>query len=264
MSEAWRYGGNQIKLWRTEAGKSRAELAEEAGYAAEYVKSMEQGRRRPSLHLFQIADSMFAARGKLAAGADYMRPETETHPPEEYMATEADCLALFSYEPLFIPGLLQTEEYMRALMNQACPPADDETIEERVRFRLHRQATMARRVTTHYGFTIYEAALRTGVGGTEAMRRQLFHLLEAAEARNVSVQVLPQGHAFAPALRGPLVLLETQDHQTWAWCEGQNTSVMHASPAEVSKLRQTHGRIRADALSATDSAEFIKRLAEEL
>ncbi|MFD0268680.1 helix-turn-helix domain-containing protein [Streptomyces sp. NPDC127106] len=264
MSEAWRYGGNQIKLWRTEARKSREELAEEAGYAAEYVKSMEQGRRRPTLHLLQIADSMFGAGGKLAAGADYMKPDPYPNLVPEFMATEADCLALHSYEPLFIPGLLQSEGYMRALMSQACPPADDETIEERVRFRLARQAAMARRVTTHYGFIIYEAALRTGVGGPEVMRRQLYHLIERADARNVAVQVLPQGRASAPALRGSLILLETPEHQTWAWCEGQSTSAMHTSPEKVSELSLSHGVIRADALSATDSAEFIKRVAEEL
>jgi hypothetical protein len=54
----WRYCGGQIKLWREEAGVSRQDLAGEARYDYEYVKSMECGRRRPTLRLFQVADQM--------------------------------------------------------------------------------------------------------------------------------------------------------------------------------------------------------------
>ncbi|MFE5767466.1 helix-turn-helix domain-containing protein [Streptomyces sp. NPDC056485] len=264
MSEAWRYGGNQIKLWRTEAGKSREELGEEAGYSAEYVKSMEQGRRQPTLHLLQVADSMFGARGKLAAAADYMKPDPHTTHPEEFMAAEVDCLDFQSYEPLYIPGLLQTEAYMRALLAQGCPPPDEETYEERVQIRLARQATRVRRVTARYGFIIYEAALRTGIGGVETMRQQLFHLLELPDARNVSVQVLPAHHATGPALKGSLIVMETPDHHMWAWAEGMGVRTMLTSPKKVSELRQMHSMIRVQALSTADTADYIKKVAEEL
>ncbi len=60
---AWRYCGNQIKLWRARSEVSREELAEEAGYSAEYVKSMEQGRRRPTLQLLRVADEMCGRAG---------------------------------------------------------------------------------------------------------------------------------------------------------------------------------------------------------
>jgi ribosome-binding protein aMBF1 (putative translation factor) len=63
----WRYCGGQVKLWREEAGVSRQALAEEAGCDYEYVKSMECGRRRPTLRLLQVADQMCGARGKLVA-----------------------------------------------------------------------------------------------------------------------------------------------------------------------------------------------------
>ncbi|MEU4202469.1 helix-turn-helix transcriptional regulator [Streptomyces sp. NPDC026294] len=64
---AWRYCGNQIRLWRGQAELSREELASEVGYSVEYVKSMEQGRRRPTLHLLRVADEMCGARGMLTA-----------------------------------------------------------------------------------------------------------------------------------------------------------------------------------------------------
>ncbi|MEU9302997.1 helix-turn-helix transcriptional regulator [Streptomyces sp. NPDC048269] len=264
MTEAWRYGGNQVKLWRTEAGRTREELGAEANYDAETVKSMELGRRRPTMRLLQVADQMFGAGGKLAAVAEYMKPEPFPKRSEEYMAAEAEAFAINWYEPLLIPGLLQSEEYMRALMSDACPPLDDETIEERIRARLGRQETMTRRIKTVYGFIIAEAALRSEVGGKEAMRRQMDLLLKLSELRNVFIQVLPTGRACGVALVGPLILLETPEHQLWAWAEGQKTSAMYSDPDRVSALTQTHGMIRMNALSAGESAEFIKKLAEEL
>ncbi|WP_328504904.1 helix-turn-helix domain-containing protein [Streptomyces sp. NBC_00457] len=70
----WRYCGGQIKLWREESGVSRQRLADEAGYDYEYVKSMECGRRRPTLGLLQVADQMCGARGKLLAGQEFLNP----------------------------------------------------------------------------------------------------------------------------------------------------------------------------------------------
>ncbi|MEU9179287.1 helix-turn-helix transcriptional regulator [Streptomyces sp. NPDC048550] len=264
MSEAWRYGGNQIKLWRTEAGKTREGLGEEAGYAPEYVKSMEQGRRRPTLHLLRIADAMFGAGGKLTAAAEYVKPEPFPKRSEEYMDAEAEAYGINWYEPLFIPGLMQTEAYMRELMHESYPPPDEETIEERLRGRLERQATMIRRVGTLYSFIVHEGALHTGTGGQEVMREQLHHLLELSIRRNIGLQVLPRGRVPGVALSGPLILLETPGHQQWAWCEGQKTSAMYSAPERVGELAQAHGMIRMNALGAAESAEFIKKVAEEL
>ncbi|MFE2480080.1 Scr1 family TA system antitoxin-like transcriptional regulator [Streptomyces sp. NPDC059389] len=264
MSEAWRYGGNQIKLWRTEAGKSREELGEEAGYAPEYVKSMEQGRRRPTLHLLRVADAMFGAGGKLTAAAEYMKPEPFPKRSEEFMEAEATAYAINWYEPLFIPGLLQTEAYIRALMSETYPPLDDETIDERAQARLKRKERMVSRIRTMYGFIVNEAALRSYVGGVEVMREQLAHLLDLSHSRNVGLQVLPIGRACGVALQGPVILVETPEHQVWAWCDGQETSAAYSDPEAVGALSQSHGMIRMNALGVAESAEFIKKVAEEL
>ncbi|QES49879.1 transcriptional regulator [Streptomyces venezuelae] len=264
MTEAWRYGGNQIKLWRTEAGVTREALAQEAGYGVDTVKSMEQGRRRPTLRLLQIADAMFGASGKLIAAAEYMKPEPFPKRSEEFMAAETECIAFHSYQPLFIPGLVQTEEYARALISSSSPPLDDETVEERVRARLERQETMKRRIRTVYSFIVNEAALHTDIGGPGIMRQQLHHMLEFAGLRNVSVQILPRGRCPGAALSGPILLLKTPEHQVWAWAEGQETSAMYTDLDRVGRLTETHDMIRMHALSKAESTDFIKQVAEEL
>ncbi|UOB10745.1 helix-turn-helix transcriptional regulator [Streptomyces sp. HP-A2021] len=259
---AWRYCGSQIKLWRTDAGVGREALANEAGYDYEYVKSMENGRRRPTLRLLQIADQVCGAGGKLVAAQEYLKPEPFPARSKEFMAIEAEAISFSCYEPLLMPGLLQTEEYARALIGGSCPPLDDETVAERVAARLRRAEALRRRTGVMYGFVIYEAALHTGVGGAEVMQNQLQHLLKVGSLRNVSIQILPFGRCGGVALNGPIVLLETGKHELYAFAEGQGTSALYANPSKVSELARKHGMIRMHALSVEESAEFIRRVAE--
>ncbi|MEJ8659422.1 helix-turn-helix domain-containing protein [Streptomyces sp. MS1.AVA.4] len=264
MTETWRYCGNQIKLWRTEAGISREELGKEANYEYETVKSMEQGRRKPSVRLLQVADQMCGAQGKLLAAQEFLKPEPFPERAKEFMAIEAEAIARHAYDALLIPGLLQTEEYARALISESHPPLDDETVEERVRARLQRQEALTRRTGTVFSFVLNEAGLRTEVGGEETMKRQLDRLPEVGKLRNVSIQVLPRGRCNGLALNGSMVLLETAEHERYAYVEAPKTSALHSDPGTVSALSEAHGMIRMQALSVEESADFIRQVAEEL
>lgn len=258
----WRYCGGQIKLWREEASVSRQALAEEAGYDYEYVKSMECGRRRPTLRLLQVADHLCGAKGKLVAAQEYLKPEKYLSYAEDYVQYEAEAVVLSSYQPLLIPGLLQTEETIRAHLNAHFPPLDDETLEDRVTGRLERQLLLERR-TRAFNFVIGEPALRNRVGTVEAHRRQLRRLVEAGECRNVTVQVLTFSGS-GPELDGPFVLLETAEHEVLAYEEGQATGRLYADPDKVSIVTQRHAMILRKALNPEESAHFIEKLAEEL
>ncbi|MEV5378136.1 helix-turn-helix transcriptional regulator [Streptomyces nondiastaticus] len=258
---AWRLCGNQIKLWRQAAGVSREELAAEAGYGVEAVRSMEMGRRRPSQHLLQVADSMFGAGGKLESTHQYLEPDKYISRAREYMAIEAEAIALHWYEVMLIPGLLQTEDYARALLASHYPPVEDEVVEQRVVARLDRQAMLGK-MTAVYNFVIHEVALRTAVGGSEAMKAQLAHLLEAGKARNVSIQVLPMGSLAG--LDGPFIVLESPENRLYGYQEGQSNSMLYADAELVNVLMKRHALIRAHALSPADSAKLIKKVADEL
>ncbi|MEV7345159.1 helix-turn-helix transcriptional regulator [Streptomyces sp. NPDC093544] len=262
--QTWRYCGDQIKLWREGAGVSRQELAKEANYNYEYVKSMECGRRRPTLRLLQVADQMCGARGKLTAAYEHLKPEPFPERTQQYVQVEAEAITVQWYEPLLIPGLLQTEEYARELIGTNCPPLDEETVEERVAARLKRQEKLTSKPPTLFSYVIYEAALRAVVGGSDGMHRQLDHLLEVGKQRNVSIQVLPFALAPSAALSGPIVLVETADHESYAFADGQATGALYSSGDKLSMLTQRHGMIRTQALSVEESARFIRKVAEEL
>jgi transcriptional regulator with XRE-family HTH domain len=258
----WRYCGNQLKLWRTSAGVTREQLGQESGYQCETVASMEQGRRKPTERILQVADHMCGAHGKLLAGHDFLKPDKFETFAMDFMLYEAEAIVLSSYEPLLIPGLLQTEETARALLSAHWPTLDDETIDERVAARLERQVILNTQ-TKSFNFVIGEAALRYPVNSIEAHKRQLLHLLEMAKRRNVTIQVLPFGGCH-PGLNGPFVLLETPEHEQLAYEEGQTTGVLYAERDKVSTVTHRHAMILRQALSPEESARFIEKLAEEL
>ena len=119
---------------------------------------------------------------------------------EAYVALEEAATSIRAYEIQFVPGLLQTDEYAHAvtLLGHQAAPADE--IERRVRLRMTRQAMFTRPQSPHLWVALDEAVLRRPVGRPGVMRRQLTHLLEAAERPNVTIQIIPfqaGGHAAA-------------------------------------------------------------------
>ncbi|MET7936529.1 helix-turn-helix transcriptional regulator [Streptomyces sp. NPDC005322] len=259
---SWRYCGNQLKLWRTQAGVSREELAKEANYEYESIKSMEQGRRKPTLRVLEVADQMFGARGLLVAAQEYLKPEKFLSYAQDYMRYEAEAIVLCSYETSSSRGSCKLERRRGALLGAHCPPLDDETIEARALARLDRQALLEK-PTRAFNFVIEEAALRNCLADAESHKRQVLHLLDVGQRRNVTLQVMPAGRPH-PGLNGPFVLLETPDHEHLVYEEGQETGVLYADRNKVSVVTQRHAMILRQALSPEESARFIRNLAEEL
>ncbi|MEU1311349.1 helix-turn-helix transcriptional regulator [Streptomyces cinnamoneus] len=259
---AWRLCGNQVKLWRMDAGVSREDLGQEAGYGYETVKSMEQGRRRPTQRLLEVADDMCGARGKLIAALHYLQPDKGPWITDVFLDAEARAVAQYQYQTVLVPGLLQTAEYARTLFSTHWPPVDDRTIEDRLKVRLGRQERL-KKPTVLFSFVLYEAALHTGVGGPDAMRSQLLHLLDVGAQRNVTLQILLAGQACHSWLHGPLTLLETEDREHIAYVEGQGFNTLFADREKVSDFRERYGMLRTYALNPEESAERIRKLTEE-
>ncbi|MFD5780505.1 helix-turn-helix domain-containing protein [Streptomyces sp. NPDC126933] len=261
---AWRYAGDQLKRWRTKAGVSREELGTASNYAPDTIKSMEQGVRMPTPKLLDAADDLLRAEGLLSAAKQYLRRERFPVRAHDYMLHEREAISLWWYELALVPGLLQTEDYARALIGNHCPPFDDETVEERVTARIERQSIFARKPPVVFSFVLFEAVLRTPVGGLEVHRRQLLHLLEMGRLRHVSLQVMPFDRAIPAALMGQMVLMETRDHDRLAYAEGQPATELTPDPDVVSSLTERHSMIRMQALSVEESACSIERIVGEL
>jgi transcriptional regulator with XRE-family HTH domain len=255
----WRFVGNQLKRWRTKANVSREQLAEAANYSPDTIKAMEQGVRMPTARVLDVADVMCGAEGMLSAAKDYLSRERFPAAARDYMEREREAMSLWWYEVTYIPGLLQTKGYARSLIENHVPPLAEETAQERIAARMDRQALLAAsKPPVSLGFVIYEAVLRSPQVDEEQLRR----LLEVAGQRNVMIQVLPFERATPMALMGQMVLLETRDHERFAYTEGALVSELSSDPEVVSRATEMLSMIRAQALSPDESVGFFERMVE--
>jgi hypothetical protein len=197
--------------------------------------------------------------------------------PGNFVGLEAGASAMLTWEPVIVPGLLQTEAYIRALMltgRSADPPHE---IDRRVRLRLTRQDRLTERRPLEFSAVVDESVVRRVVGGEEAMAEQLRHLIEMAQLPNVTLQILPfgsGGHAF---LGGPVALLEFQaveaqmnnshgvtrqetTHLDVVYLEGLAGDSYEEQPAEVARYRKEFERLSAQALDHRQTIEMIESL----
>ncbi|MEV5877115.1 helix-turn-helix transcriptional regulator [Streptomyces sp. NPDC052101] len=163
---------------------------------------------------------------------------------------------------LYIPGLLQTEDYARAVFAYRIPELHDEELDLRVRHRMQRKVV---RDATPYEAVIHEAALRIMVCDRAASRVQLADILEVSEADNVTVRVIPftvEGFAGAASAMmyagGAVPKLDTVVR------DAPNGAVYIGSEGQLSALRALFSRLEATALSPERSRDLIHRVAKEL
>ncbi|KAF4409855.1 MULTISPECIES: helix-turn-helix transcriptional regulator [Streptomyces] len=120
-----------------------------------------------------------------------------------YVALEEEAHVIRAYEPHYVPGLLQTENYARSVLRAGRPYDDSEEFERRVAVRLERQKLLARPGAPRLWVVLDETVLRRPVSGPEVMREQIDHLIEMGAAPNVAVQIMPFALGLHPGMYGP-------------------------------------------------------------
>ncbi|MEU7506000.1 helix-turn-helix domain-containing protein [Streptomyces lavendulae] len=256
--------GAQVAAARAAKGMTQRALAEALHIDVETVASIEQGRRALMPNVAEKMDRALDLPGLLAVAANRM-PEVNTLLAweEEYFASEAEAVALSCFEATLVPGLLQTEEYARALFGCRVPYFGEEKIESQTARRIKRQDILYRRVPPTLGFVVSESALRDRIGGDDVRRRQLHHLRECADQPTISLQVLPLGLAGHAGMAGSFTLLEMPDHQRVAYFENQRISIVIRDPDEVSMFAQRHAVLRSQALNVAETKALLERLLGE-
>ncbi|QHY97011.1 hypothetical protein SSPS47_18055 [Streptomyces sp. S4.7] len=255
--------GRQLKLLRARAGLDRTEFGKRVGYAAQSVASFEQGRRIPQPRFIDRADDVLDAGGVLKAlKEEVARAE---YPPffRDMARLEAVAVSLHVYATLAVPGLLQTEEYARAVFRVRRPLLDEETVERRVAARLARQGIFARQPLPTLSFVVEESVLRRPIGGWHVMQGQLEQTLLLGQRRNVELQVMPTDRMEHSGLAGPFTLIEKLDGRRMAYVEVQRDSRLHTERTVVRDIEQQYGIIRAQALTPRESLAFVEGLLGE-
>ncbi|GHC08830.1 transcriptional regulator [Streptomyces anthocyanicus] len=255
--------GRQLKLFRERAGLDRAGLGSLTGYSASTIASFEQGRRIPPPKFIDQVDEALDARGVLGTSKDAVARAQYPAFFQGAAKLEAEAVELHVYDTQLVNGLLQTEEYARAVFAMWQPPLDEALIEQRVAARLARQEIFSRRPASHLSFVIEEAALLRTLGGEVIWRGQLEHLMLMAEKRNVVIQMMPLSRQEHAGLAGPFTLMETKEGRRIAYTEVQGDSRVHTERPKVRGLERAYGILRAQAQTPTESLALIERLLGE-
>ncbi|MEU1439258.1 helix-turn-helix transcriptional regulator [Streptomyces sp. NPDC005786] len=256
--------GRQMKLLRESAGLTQTELGVVVGYGEAQIASVEQGRRIPKPEMVDAVDLAVGGRGVLVA----MKGEVERarYPSffREFVRLEAEAVELHAYDAQVVNGLLQSEEYARAVFAMRRPLLDEDTVAQRVAARLDRQKLLSRRPAPLLSFVIEESVVRRPLGGPHVHRGQLEQLLAIGHQRNVEIQIMPTGRDEHAGLAGPFTLLLARNQRRMGYVEAHCQGVVHSEPAQVQTLESTYGVLRAQAMTPKESLARIEMLLGEL
>ncbi|MEW2047589.1 helix-turn-helix transcriptional regulator [Streptomyces sp. NPDC005476] len=253
-----------MKTLRVRAGLERDEFGRRIGYSASTVASYEQGRRIPAPRTIERADEVLDASGLLTVWKEQVERAQYPVRFQGMAKLEKECIELLMYDALLVNGLLQTEEYMRALLGMRRPPLTQETIDQRVTARLARQDIFDRQPAPLLGFVMTEAVLRQRYGGKGVLRGQLEDLLLIGQKRNVEIQIMPLGCEDNAGVNGPFTVATRKDGQKFVYSEAHAISTLEADPEQTVLAAARYGIIRSQALSPRESSQFIEKLLGEL
>lgn len=250
--------GRTMKTLRLQKGLGREEFAKQIGYSPSTVAAYEQGRRVPSPRTIDRADEALGAGGLLGHWKEQV--ERAQYPVffQGMAALEKEAVELVAYDTIVVKGLLQTEEYMRALLGMRRPPLDEETVEQRVTGRLARQDIFDRRPAPLLSFVLDEAILRRPYGGKAVLRGQLEQLLLIGQKRNVEIQVMPVDREDNAGVNGPFTVVTRKDGKKFVYAEAQGIGSLQTDAEQGVLAAARYGIIRSQALSPQESLELIE------
>ncbi|MEV5568279.1 DUF5753 domain-containing protein, partial [Streptomyces sp. NPDC052196] len=219
--------------------------------------------RIPSGQFITLVDQVLGAGEVLTELIEEM--EKAQYPAffQDAAALERKAIEWHVYDTLVVNGLLQTEDYARAVFASWRPVLDHETIEQRVAARLVRQQIFARKPVPTISFVMEESVLRRRLGGLIVWRGQLEQILLVGQRRNVEMQVMPDEREEHAALSGPFTLIETAKGRRIAYVPAYKASRLFTDRPTVRELEDQYGLLRAQALTPRESLAFVEQLLGE-
>ena len=270
--------GAQLRRLREAVGISPEEAGYEIRASRSKISRMETGRVGLKLRdiedlltLYGVADE--PSRNKVIALAGRSRePEWWTQyndilPDwfENYLGLESAAVSIRSFETQFVPGLLQTEDYARAVTKLGHQTASVGEIERRVGLRMARQELLATRPPPRVWALMDEAVLRRPIGGVAVMRAQLRRLVEAAGLPGVRLQVVPFARGGHAAAGGSFSILrfEERDLPDVVYIEQLTSAVYLGQRADVEHYLEVVDQLSGEALTPVDTIRFLDQVACE-
>lgn len=255
--------GEVLRHFREAALLTQAALAQQIPCDRSHIAKVEAGTSVPQDTFAKACDELLGTGGvllRLWKKVDWY-PEVE-HPDwfERRAQMDAEAVALYAYQGHVVPGLLQTPAYAQALFGRRLTKADE--VEERVRARLSRQQRFFVENGPMYVSVLDESCLRNMVGDADVMRRQCEHLLTVGRLPNIRIQIAPLGRPDIDLPDTALSLITLPDGHRWVYSESLDRGHFNDDPAVYQRHLQAYDVLRADVLSARESAALISDVME--
>ncbi|MBA9047560.1 helix-turn-helix domain-containing protein [Streptomyces griseofuscus] len=251
--------GRLLKVCREAAGMTVPELAEAMGYGEDMIRKIERGARIPRPEFLDKADTLLKAQGHLRAFMEDMRKARYPKKVRELAELEGRAVEMLLYGSHNLHGLLQTPEYARALFEMWQPPYSKDAIERGVAARVGRKSVFDRDPAPVLSFVQEQVTLERPYGGKMVLRRQLEHLLEVSQLRNVTLQVMPTNREEHAGAAGVIQVLKFADGTAIGRSSGAFNGRPVSGPKDLRILELRYGMIRAQALPPRESQSFIEQ-----
>ncbi|MFE5255896.1 helix-turn-helix domain-containing protein [Streptomyces coelicoflavus] len=255
--------GRQLRLRREAVGMRAGDFGVAVGYGEDLVYKVEGGKRIPRREYLEKADQVLGADGLIAAAWEDVKRVRYPKHVRDLAKLESRAVESLSYATHNLHGLVQTDEYARALLGTRRPALSEGELDRAVAARMARRAIFDRDPAPELSFVQEEATLRRPVGGKMVLLRQLEHLLEVARLRHVEVQVMPTSRGDHPGTGGRIQVLKFGDGTAVGRADDEFDNRPVTDPRQLRILELRYGIIRAEALTARESIAFIEQLLRE-
>jgi transcriptional regulator with XRE-family HTH domain len=269
----------ELKRLREAAGLTQEDVAERLEWHPTKVMRIETGRTAPHpndvrlmVEVYGLADrDQVTALVKLARDARqqgwwYSYRDVLLNRYDFFIGLESETVSIRWFELAMVPGLLQTEDYARALIGGGPHELSPDEVQRRVEVRMARQRVLEREDRPQLWVILDESVIRRVVGGPAVMRAQIEALLVAASQGRTTIQVVPYHGGPHPGLAGPFVILgfEEPGEPDVVYLETVGGNLYVDKPEETRLFATAFDHLRAAALSPTDTRAMLRAAADDL
>lgn len=253
--------GDVLAQARKSAGMSQDQLATKTNYSRSQVSMTETGQQLPSPDFVSRCDEVLGTGDLLSGILERASRDDARARIADLAKAERHSTAIRTYSPVLVPGLLQTEGYMRHQFGAArFSGASDEEIDQRVQVRLRRQTVL--QTLRSYLVILDEAVLHRIIGGPQIIHEQLTHLLVLARSPRINVQIMPFATVSYPAA-GPMTILDLADGGQAVHLDGPISGTTTTRPGIVQDCTERFDMLRSQAASLPESVQMIQERLED-
>jgi transcriptional regulator with XRE-family HTH domain len=256
----------KLKRLREQAGLTLDDVAKRTNFALSTVSAYETGKRIASPDFAKRADGLFGTGEELAELQKLVENVSLLPWFRERAEVERKAAEIREYESYQIPGLLQTEDYARAIIGVGRPKMSPDEIERAVALRMTRQEILEQHddlpadkmQTPRYWAIIDESALQRTVGSVEIMRIQREHLVEIAQRPYITIQVVATAKGPTSAYGRAFTILVSHKNSSVVYLEDPNSAHYIRDRDDVSRYTLIFDHLRASALDDTQTLQLLK------